>query len=105
MTLLSALLIAIGMVGLIGMSRSDSLTYELFTNQMPSAVSVGNAEMFTARERVSFERAALNVGTPAADEAMARGVEMRKASDEAWTKYSGLPQAPDEKILADKFNA
>ncbi|KXU87748.1 hypothetical protein CR51_35125 [Caballeronia megalochromosomata] len=104
MTLLSALLIAIGMVGLIGMNRSNTVTYDLFTNEMPSAVSVGNAEMFMARERLSFDRAALNVGTPAAEEAIGRGALMRKTSDDAWTKYSNLPQAPDEKTLAGKFN-
>jgi len=104
MTLLSALLIAIGLVGVIGMGRSNAVTYDLFTNEMPSAVSVGNAEMFMARERLSFDRAALNVGMPAAEEAIGRGSLMRKTSDDAWTKYSSLPQGPEEKALADKFN-
>ncbi|AET94473.1 methyl-accepting chemotaxis sensory transducer (plasmid) [Burkholderia sp. YI23] len=105
MTLLSALLIAIGLVGLIGMSRSNSVTYDLFTNEMPSAVSIGNAEMFMARERLSFDRAALNVGTPsAAEDAIGRGALMRKTSDDAWTKYNALPQGPGEKQIADKFN-
>jgi len=105
MMLLSALLIAVGMVGLIGMTQSNTVTHDLFTNEMPSAVSVGNAEMFVARERLSFDRAALNVGTPAAEEAIGRGALMRKSSDEAWTKYSGLPQGPEEKVLAEKFGA
>jgi methyl-accepting chemotaxis protein-1 (serine sensor receptor) len=104
MMLLSALLVAIGMVGLTGMSRSNAVAYDLFTNEMPSAVSVGNAEMFMARERLSFDRAALNVGTPAAEDAIGRGALMRKTSDDAWTKYAGLPQGSDEKPLADKFN-
>jgi methyl-accepting chemotaxis protein I, serine sensor receptor len=104
MMLLSVLLIAIGMVGLIGMSRSNTVTYDLFTNQMPSAVSVGNAEMYMARERLAFDRAALNTGTPAADEAIDRGAMMRKTSDDAWKKYASLPQQPDEKSIADKFN-
>jgi methyl-accepting chemotaxis protein I, serine sensor receptor len=104
MMLLSALLIAIGLVGLIGMNRSNGVTYELFTNQMPSAVSVGNAEMYMARERLSFDRAALNLGTPGAEEAIGRGAIMRKTSDDAWAKYSALPQEADEKAIADKFN-
>ncbi|GAB5095700.1 MULTISPECIES: methyl-accepting chemotaxis protein [unclassified Caballeronia] len=104
MTLLSMLLIGIGLVGLVGMSKSNETTHDLFTNEMPSAVSVGNAEMFMARERLSFDRAALNIGTNAADEAIGRGALMRKTSDDAWTKYAALPQAPGEKQLADKFN-
>jgi methyl-accepting chemotaxis protein I, serine sensor receptor len=104
MTLLSALLIAIGLVGLIGMSRSNAVTYDLFTNQMPSAVSVGNAEMYMARERLSFDRAALNVGSSAAEDAIGRGALMRKTSDDAWAKYAALPQEANEKAIADKFN-
>ncbi|WP_184009525.1 MULTISPECIES: methyl-accepting chemotaxis protein [unclassified Paraburkholderia] len=104
MAFLSALLVAIGTVGLIGMSRSNFTTYDLFTNEMPSAVSVGNAEMFMARERLSFDRAAMNAGTPAAEEAIGRGALMRKISDEAWATYAALPQGPGEKQLADTFN-
>ncbi|MGF6610769.1 methyl-accepting chemotaxis protein-1 (serine sensor receptor) [Paraburkholderia sp. WSM4175] len=104
MAFLSALLVAIGTVGLIGMSRSNYTTYDLFTNEMPSAVSVGNAEMFMARERLSFDRAAMNAGTPAAEEAIGRGALMRKTSDEAWATYAALPQGPGEKQLADTFN-
>ncbi|WP_235025127.1 methyl-accepting chemotaxis protein, partial [Caballeronia terrestris] len=105
MTFLSALLIAIGTIGLIGMSQSNATSHELFTNQMPSAVSVGNAEMFMARERLSFDRAALNAGTPAAEDAIGRGALMRKTSDDAWTTYSALPVEPGEKPLADAFNS
>ncbi|MDH6148629.1 MULTISPECIES: methyl-accepting chemotaxis protein [Paraburkholderia] len=104
MAFLSALLVAIGTVGLIGMSRSNYTTYDLFTNEMPSAASVGNAEMFMARERLSFDRAAMNAGTPAAEEAIGRGALMRKTSDEAWATYAALPQGPGEKQLADTFN-
>jgi methyl-accepting chemotaxis protein-1 (serine sensor receptor) len=104
MTLLSALLIAIGMVGLIGMTQSNAVTHSLFTNEMPSAVSLGNAEMFVARERLSFDRAALNVGTSAAEDAIVRGALMRKTSDDAWTNYAARPQGAGDKELADKFN-
>ncbi|MDR5856148.1 methyl-accepting chemotaxis protein [Caballeronia sp. LZ062] len=104
MTLLSALLIGIGVLGLIGMTRANSVTHDLFTNEMPSAVSIGNAEMFMARERLSFDRAALNVGTSAAEDAIGRGALMRKTSDDAWTKYASLPQDSEEKPLAEKFN-
>ena len=104
MTLLSALLIIIGLVGQVGMGRSNTVTRDLFASQMPAAVSVGNAEMYMARERLGFDRAALNVGTPAADDAIDRGALMRKTSDDAWARYAALPQEPGEKAVADKFN-
>jgi methyl-accepting chemotaxis protein I, serine sensor receptor len=104
MAFLSALLVAIGTVGLIGMSRLNSTIYEIFTNKMPSAVQVGNAETYMARERLSFDRAALSAGTPAAEDAIEHGAINRKISDEAWDKYAAMPQGPGEKKLADTFN-
>ncbi len=105
MITLSALLIGIGTLGVIGMSRANERTLDLYNNQMPSAVSAGNAEMFTARERLSFDRAALHAGGPGADEAIGRGVLMRKTADDAWAKYAALPQGPGEKEIADAFNS
>ncbi|SOE64506.1 methyl-accepting chemotaxis sensory transducer with TarH sensor [Caballeronia arationis] len=104
MAFLSALLIAIGALGIFGMNRANMTSYDLFTNEMPSAVSVGNAEMFMARERLSFDRAALNAGTPAAEDAIGRGTLMRKTSDDAWATYMSLPQDSQEKQLAESFN-
>jgi len=107
MAFLSILLIAvgtIGLIGLIGMSQANDTTADLFTNEMPSAVAVGSAEMYMARERLGFDRAALNAGTPAADEAIARGTLMRKTSDDAWATYTSTPMGPGEKVLADTFN-
>ncbi|SAK97514.1 methyl-accepting chemotaxis sensory transducer [Caballeronia pedi] len=104
MALLGVLLIAIGTVGSIGMSRSGEITRGLYSDQLPAAVSVAKAEMFVARERLSFDRAALNVGTPAAEEPITRGALMRRMSDEAWARYSALPQDANEKQTAEAFN-
>jgi len=104
MAFLSILLVAVGTIGLTGMSRADDTAGSLFTHEMPSAVAVGNTELFTARERLSYDRAALNAGTHAAEEAIERGGLMRKTSNEAWAKYTSMPMGPGEKALADKFN-
>ena len=104
MAFLSILLIGVGTVGLIGMSNADERNYNLFMNEMPGAVSIGGAEMFMARERLSFDRAALNAGKPSANEAIDRGTLMRKTSDEAWTLYMALPKGPGERELAATFN-
>ena len=104
MAFLSILLIGVGTIGLIGMSRANDTTADIFTNEMPSAVAVGNAEMYMARERLTFDRAALNAGTPAAEDAIGRGTIMRKTSNDAWATYSATPKGEGEKALADKFN-
>src|SRR5471030_3329147 len=105
MALLGLLLIVIGGLGLWGMSRGNDTTRGLFMNQMPSAVASGNAEMFTARERLSFDRAALLVGKPSAETAIGRGALMRTRADKEWATYAALPQGPGERKLADDFQA
>jgi methyl-accepting chemotaxis protein-1 (serine sensor receptor) len=105
MALLGLLLVVIGGLGLWGMSRGNDTTRGLFMNQMPSAVAAGNAEMFTARERLSFDRAALLVGKPSAETAIGRGALMRTRADKEWATYSALPQGPGEHKLAEDFEA
>jgi methyl-accepting chemotaxis protein I, serine sensor receptor len=106
MALLGLLLIVIGGLGLWGMSRGNDTTRGLYMNQMPSAVAAGNAEMFTARERLSFDRAALLVGKPsAAETAIGRGALMRTRADKEWSTYSALPQGPGEHKLSEDFQA
>src|ERR1700743_444245 len=103
MTFLGLLLLLSGVLGLIGISRANEATREIFSDRMPGAISAETAEMFTARERLSFERAALLGGTPAGDTAIGRGTLMRPTADKAWADYSALPMSADERPLAEAF--
>src|SRR3984957_14511480 len=105
MALLGLLLIVIGGLGLWGMSRGNDTTRGLFMNQMPSAVAAGNAEMFTARERLSVDRAALLAGKPSAGTAIETGATMRARADKEWATYAALPQGQGEHKLAEDFEA
>jgi methyl-accepting chemotaxis protein I, serine sensor receptor len=105
MAFLGVLLIVIGGLGLWGMTSSNDTTRAIFMNQMPSAVAAGNAEMFTARERLSFDRAALLAGKPGAETAIGRGALMRDRADKEWARYAALPQGPGEHKLAESFEA
>jgi methyl-accepting chemotaxis protein-1 (serine sensor receptor) len=105
MAFLGALLIAIGALGLIGMSRSNDAFLDTFSNQMPSAIAVGNTELYAARERLVFDRAALLAGTPEAASTLDRARMMRERADNYWKEYTSLPQSPAEKTLADAAQA
>jgi methyl-accepting chemotaxis protein-1 (serine sensor receptor) len=105
MAFLGLLLIVIGGLGLWGMSRGNETTRGLFMDEMPGAVAAGNAEMFTARERLSFDRAALLVGKPGAETAIGRGALMRDRADKEWARYAALPQGPGEHKLSESFEA
>ncbi|MDR5842297.1 methyl-accepting chemotaxis protein [Caballeronia sp. LZ031] len=105
MAFLGALLIAIGALGLIGMSRSNDAFLDTFSNQMPSAIAVGNTELYAARERLVFDRAALLAGTPEATATIDRARMMRERADNYWKEYNSMPQSPSEKALADTAQA
>jgi methyl-accepting chemotaxis protein-1 (serine sensor receptor) len=100
MAFLAALLVAIGVFGLFGMSRSNDAYQDTFTNAMPSAVDIGNAELFAARERLALDRAAFMAGTPDVASTLERARSMRTTSDMWWKKYMDLPRDADEDRLA-----
>ncbi|WP_345810707.1 methyl-accepting chemotaxis protein [Paraburkholderia sp. PREW-6R] len=100
MAFLAALLVAIGGFGLVGMSRSNNAYQDTYTNQMPSAVDIGNAELFAARERLALDRAAFMVGTPESAPTLERARAMRATSDLWWKKYMDLPRDATEDRLA-----
>ncbi|MFM0674369.1 methyl-accepting chemotaxis protein [Paraburkholderia sediminicola] len=100
MAFLAALLVAIGVFGLFGMGRSNDAYKDTFTNAMPSAVNIGNAELYAARERLALDRAAFMIGTPEAAPTLERARTMRATSDTWWKKYTDLPRDPDEDRLA-----
>ncbi|SDQ60403.1 methyl-accepting chemotaxis sensory transducer with TarH sensor [Paraburkholderia fungorum] len=100
MAFLAALLVAIGGFGLFGMGRSNDAYKDTFTNAMPSAVNIGNAELYAARERLALDRAAFMIGTPDAVPTLERAHAMRTTSDMWWKKYLSLPRSADEDRLA-----
>ncbi|WP_061126440.1 methyl-accepting chemotaxis protein [Caballeronia catudaia] len=101
MAFLGALLIAIGALGLTGMSHSNGAFLNTYSVQMPAAIAVGNAEMYAARERLVFDRAALLAGTPEVAATVERSRLMRDRADGYWKEYTALAQSPEEKRLAD----
>ncbi|SEB23248.1 methyl-accepting chemotaxis protein [Paraburkholderia sartisoli] len=100
MAFLAALLIAIGLLGLSGMSQANDAYRSTFTDQMPSAKNIGTAELYVARERLALDRAAFQIGTPDALKTLERARLMRSMSEEAWKKYMELPRGPEDNRLA-----
>ncbi|HEX7935671.1 MAG TPA: methyl-accepting chemotaxis protein [Paraburkholderia sp.] len=100
MAFLAALLAAIGIFGLFGMSRSNDAYQDTFTNAMPSAVDIGYAELYASRERLVLDRAAFMIGTPEVAATLERARSMRVSSDMWWKKYMDLPRDAEEDRLA-----
>jgi methyl-accepting chemotaxis protein I, serine sensor receptor len=102
---LAALLVATGVFGLAGMTHSDEAYEDTFTNAMPSAVDIGNAEMYVARERLVLDRAAFMAGTPEVASTLERAHQMRATSEMWWKKYLALPRNAEEDRLAQDVAA
>jgi methyl-accepting chemotaxis protein-1 (serine sensor receptor) len=105
MAFLAALLVAIGVFGLIGMSHTNAAYQDTFTDDMPSAVAIDNAEIFAARERMTLDRAVLLAGTPEVAPAIERARASRGTSDMWWKKYLDLPRSAEEDRLAQDTSA
>ncbi|HLX03430.1 MAG TPA: Tar ligand binding domain-containing protein, partial [Trinickia sp.] len=102
---LSALLLALGVLGLSGMGRANDAYRNTYTNDMPSAVNIDNAEIYAARERLALDRAAFQAGTPAAATTLERAKLMRSNSDLWWKKYLDQPRDAGEDKLAQDVSA
>jgi methyl-accepting chemotaxis protein-1 (serine sensor receptor) len=105
MAFLAALLVAIGVLGLLGLSRSNDTVRDMYTNQMPGAVDIGNAETYAARERLALDRAAFLIGTPEAASTLERARTMRATSDEWWKRYLALPHEGEEGRYAQETSS
>jgi len=105
MSFMAALMIVIGAMGLLGMRRSNEADRQTYAVQLPSAVAVGNMEIFVARERMTLDRAALAPEDPKTPQTLARAQGFRGDSDAAWNKYLALPRDAVEDHLAQDITA
>ncbi len=106
MAFLSALLLALGALGLSGMGKASSATRDIYQNQMPSAVAIGMAEAYAARERLALDRAAMHAGQgEETKKNFDRAAVLRSTSDDWWKKYLDVPRGADEDKLAQDVAA
>ncbi|HEY4351039.1 MAG TPA: Tar ligand binding domain-containing protein, partial [Paraburkholderia sp.] len=100
MALLSVLLLVIGGLGIAGMTNANDANRDTYSDKLPGATDIGDAEIDLQRERSALFRAALN---PAA--ADLRGIithsrDYRTEARAALDSYMKLPRTPEEDQLA-----
>jgi methyl-accepting chemotaxis protein-1 (serine sensor receptor) len=95
MAFLAALVVAISMVGLVGLTRSNDANRDTFSVRMAGAIAVAQAELYASRERLVLDRAAFLIGTPEVPATVARGRMMRGISDDWWRKFTALPRSAE----------
>lgn len=102
MLALAVLMTVIGVLGLVGMSSTDRAFADVHGNKMPGMLSVGMANLFVARERLNYDRAVMDIGTPAVQAAADKGKVFRAQAEKALKAYENLPNAPGEAALQQK---
>jgi methyl-accepting chemotaxis protein-1 (serine sensor receptor) len=102
MLALAVLMTVIGVLGLVGMSSADRAFADVHGNKMPGMLSASSANLLVARERLNFDRAVMEIGTPGAQTAAEKGKVFRARADKALKAYENLPNAQGEAVFEHK---
>src|SRR5450830_1729853 len=102
MVVLSVLLLAIGVTGLIGMSSVVKINKELYQVRMPKTVAADNTLLWIGRQRTSLDQAALTTDPAWADRMFKTEAEVGKQALDWWAKYTALPQTEEAKKMVQE---
>ncbi|CAB3810089.1 Methyl-accepting chemotaxis protein I [Paraburkholderia ultramafica] len=106
MGFLSVLLIIGGVIGIVGVSMSNSDIQELYSSRLASAEALGQASVSVARTRIWLFRIALDPTSPDVPQWMQNARDLLTATKKAWDAYRALPfSGPDEERRAADVNA
>lgn len=99
--LLSALLLTVGIAGIAGMTYSNDGNLDTYTNKLPSANLIGEAELSLQRERTALLRGASDVSSDAnIRETIEHEKNFRAMSRAALNDFMKLPHSPRETAQA-----
>ena len=105
MIVLSALLLVVGALGLLGMTRSNAANHATYSNQLPSAIAIAEADIWLGRVRTALFSAGLDPESPHAAELLTRTETFLDRSEAAWQRYLSLPRDAEEERLAQDVGA
>lgn len=104
MAFLAALLLATGVIGLLGMSSAVGNGQTLYAQRMPKIVALDNTLLWLGRERTSLDQAALTTD-PAWQQRMFRMTgEVRGQAMQSWQTYRSLPRSDAAERLVAQFD-
>ncbi|WP_347554200.1 methyl-accepting chemotaxis protein [Robbsia sp. KACC 23696] len=106
MGLLSVLLLSVGVFGIVGMTYSNDANLDTYTNKLPSANFIGEAELSLQRERTALLRGALDTSSAKnIQDTVEHEKAFRRMARNALDGYMKLPQSADEAVLAKALMA
>jgi methyl-accepting chemotaxis protein-1 (serine sensor receptor) len=105
MCFLGILIVSIGGVSLFGMNTVNVALKDVYSNQMASAVILGNAKNFLNRSRFVIDRGVFHPEAADLEKTLGRADGFINDSDKAWASYLALPLGDGEKELAARLDA
>jgi methyl-accepting chemotaxis protein-1 (serine sensor receptor) len=103
MGLLAALLLLTAILGLAGMTGSNNANRSTYSEKLPSATDVGDAEINLQRERAAMFRGALDTTTPDLRNIITHSREYRTEARKILDRYMALPHNAEEDRLAHQL--
>ena len=99
-SLLFLLALGVGVAALLGLRAANDAHESTYTNQLASALALGEADLSLTRARTALDRAMLYPDSPEAKGLLDRTEELTRRSDEAWKRFMALPRDSEEDQLA-----
>lgn len=90
-----------GAMGIYGVSNSNAVINEIFTNQLPGVENLADSRILQLRARTAIDRVIAHPEDPGVVDTIKRVEGFLAKSDDSWKKYLSLPQDADEKKLSD----
>ncbi|MGF6767554.1 methyl-accepting chemotaxis protein-1 (serine sensor receptor) [Paraburkholderia sp. GAS199] len=103
-TFLGLLLVIGGVMGISGISMSNSDVEQLYKDQLASSTSLSEASVSLSRMRLWLYRIALDPTSPNVPQLAQNAQKLLNASRLSWATYRALPAAIDERDLAETTN-
>ncbi|HEY1610506.1 MAG TPA: Tar ligand binding domain-containing protein, partial [Paraburkholderia sp.] len=104
MVVLGLLITMVGVLGELGMKRSnDELDYA-YSNQLAASIDVGTANLDLEISRMVLDRALMHPEASDLPAAIAKSLGHLSDSDRAWHAYREIKLAPEEQVLADRVD-
>ncbi|MFL9900371.1 methyl-accepting chemotaxis protein [Paraburkholderia fungorum] len=101
MTLLAALMLVIGALGLSGAYRANRANRDTYENKLAATIHIGEAELSIARTRLVLGGVTAQGGAARAQEQIKRASEYFRQSDAAWRRFVDGVHEPNEAPLID----
>ncbi|MEM5447751.1 methyl-accepting chemotaxis protein [Paraburkholderia sp. BR14263] len=102
---LALLIVAAGVSGLAGMSRTNTALGYAYSNQLVAAINIGKANLNLTIARTTLDRILLHPDAPDIQPLLDKAQNYVDTSNKAWEVYRSLPHAPEEQALADGVQA